>query len=142
MARVEIKLQNGASVPKYQTSGAAGFDLCATEDCTLGANEVKLVSTGLSVAVPEGYELQVRSRSGLAVKSKLVVLNSPGTVDSDYRGEVKVILANLGSTPFNVLRGDRIAQGVIAPVVKADFVVVDELSATQRGSGGFGSTGV
>lgn len=142
MPLVPIKLQNGATIPKYQTVGAAGFDLCATEDCTVAAGDVKLIDTGVSVAIPEGYEIQVRSRSGLAAKNKLFVLNSPGTVDEDFRGILKVILANFGSVPFNIIKGDRIAQGVLAPVAKANFIEVSELPQTQRGSGGFGSTGV
>jgi dUTP pyrophosphatase len=128
--------------PEYKTSGASGFDLCALKDYTIPAGGVSLIGTGLFMAVPDGYELQVRSRSGLALKNKVIVLNSPGTVDADYRGEIGVILANLGPTEFNVLKGDRIAQGVLCPVEKALFVPVQELPTSKRGSGGFGSTGL
>lgn len=148
------KLQKDAIIPKYQTAGAAGFDLHAAMESTnvdgqtvynqiyIPSGESKIVPTGLSVEVPEGYELQVRSRSGLASKNKVTVLNSPGTVDSDYRGPLGVILYNGGPTAFWISHGDRIAQGVIAPVVQVDFEEAEELSDTVRGSGGFGSTKV
>jgi dUTP pyrophosphatase len=132
----------GSELPKYQTSGSAGFDLAAAESKTIAPGAVALVKTDLKVAVPEGYELQVRSRSGLALKNGVFVLNSPGTVDADYRGTVGVILANFGHESFVVAPGDRIAQGVINKVEQVSFVKVDSLDATERGAGGFGSTGV
>jgi dUTP pyrophosphatase len=142
MVNVQVVLGPNATLPEYKTCGASGFDLCADADYTLAPGEVKLVGTDLSVAIPEEYELQVRSRSGLALKNKVVVLNSPGTVDADYRGTVGVVLANLGIFPFSISKGDRIAQGVLCPVYKAHFVPVQELPTSKRGSGGFGSTGV
>lgn len=131
-----------AIMPRYQSDGASGFDLHATENITIGAGKRAIVSTGLAVAVPEGYELQVRPRSGLAAREKVTVLNTPGTVDADYRGEVKVILINHGSDGFRVEIGDRIAQGVVCPVVRAELVEVETLDDSVRGDGGFGSTGV
>lgn len=149
--KIEIKkLHPDAVIPQYATPGAAGFDLVAVEDVTLYPGDTALVKTGLSVAVPAGYELQVRPRSGLSFKSPLRVANAPGTVDSDYRGEVCVIIDNIRPVPPNVDRnlypyairkGDRIAQGVICEVFQAEFEEVATLSDTQRGSGGFGSTG-
>ena len=144
MKKVIIKIKRvspDAVLPCYKTQGSSGMDLCSTEKLDIGINQVKLVSTGIAVAVPEGYEAQVRSRSGLALKG-VFVLNSPGTVDSDYRGEVKVILANFGSDVFHIEKGDRIAQLVIAPVVNAELIEVDNLDSTLRGGGGFGSTGI
>lgn len=137
------KLHPDAVVPKYQSAGASGFDLHALEDMDIKAGDTVLVKTGLSVAVPAGYELQVRPRSGMALKTNLVVANSPGTVDSDYRGEVCVIMKNsLGIKAHQkISKGDRIAQGVIVPVVQAEIEEVEELDETQRGAGGFGSTG-
>jgi len=139
---VKIKRVNSDAVmPIYQTSGSSGMDLCSTERLDIGINEIKIVNTGIAVAVPEGYEAQVRSRSGLALKG-IFVLNSPGTVDCDYRGEIKVILANFGSDVFHIEKGDRIAQLVIAPVIWAELVEVNDLDSTLRGGGGFGSTGI
>ena len=148
------KLKENAIIPKYQTAGAAGFDFHSAEEGSeyalgvklengvmLKPGEVKLISTGLSVEIPPGYELQVRPRSGLAIKNKITVLNSPGTVDSDYRGEIKIILYNAGDQPYLIAKGERIAQGVISPVIQAVFTEVDNLSNTERNSGGFGSTG-
>ncbi len=131
-------------LPRYQTDGAAGMDLLADIDgeWTLLPMERRAIPTGLAVAVPPGFEGQVRPRSGLALKSGVTCLNSPGTIDSDYRGEVQVILANLSTTPFSLRRGERIAQLVLAPVVRAVLVEVEVLPVTTRGSGGFGSTGV
>jgi len=135
----------GLPLPAYETPGAAGMDLRAAlpEDApvTLAPGERQMIPTGLSMAIPEGYEVQVRPRSGLAAKHGLTCLNSPGTVDSDYRGELKVILINLGQEPFVVRRGERIAQMVAAPVTRAVFQEVDALPETARGEGGFGSTG-
>ena len=131
----------GLPLPSYASAGAAGMDVVAAEDMTLAPGARHAVATGFAIAIPEGYEVQVRPRSGLALKHGITCLNTPGTIDSDYRGEVKVILANLGSEPFEVRRGERIAQLVPAPVLRAAFVEVDELGSTERGSGGFGSTG-
>lgn len=135
----------GLPLPAYETSGAAGMDLRAAVDesapVTLAPGGRALIPTGLSIAVPAGYEAQVRPRSGLALKFGVTCLNSPGTIDADYRGEVGVILANLGAEPFVVRRGERIAQMVIAPVVQARLLEVEDLDETERGDGGFGSTG-
>jgi dUTP pyrophosphatase len=140
--QVQIKkIHPDAVVPKYQTAGAAGVDLCSIEDVSIGEGDKALVATGLSMAIPKGWEGQVRPRSGLAAKSALTVLNSPGTIDSDYRGEVKVILINHGHGVFHVRKGDRIAQMVFALVGRADFAEVEDLESTGRGAGGFGSTG-
>lgn len=134
----------GLDLPAYATDHAAGMDLCAavTNDIVLMPSERKLIPTGLSIALPEGYEAQIRPRSGLALKNGLSVLNSPGTIDADYRGEVQIILANLGSEPFTITRGMRIAQMVVAAYTRVVWDQVDTLSETQRGAGGFGSTGV
>ncbi len=131
----------GLPLPSYATAGAAGLDVVAAEDRILSPGERHAVSTGFAIAIPEGHEIQVRPRSGLALKHGITCLNTPGTIDHDYRGEVKVILANLGSEPFQIRRGERIAQLVPAPVLKAQFDEVDELDDTHRGIGGFGSTG-
>ena len=131
----------GLELPAYATAGAAGMDVLSAEDVTLAPGERWPVATGLAVAIPHGYEIQVRPRSGLALKHGIGVPNSPGTIDSDYRGELKVILINHGQAPFEVRRGDRIAQLVLAPVVRASWLKVDDLDQTQRGEGGFGSTG-
>ena len=139
-----IRLSHGADlpVPAYATDGAAGMDVVAAEAVVLAPGERYAVATGFAMAIPEGYEVQVRPRSGLALKNGVTCLNTPGTIDSDYRGEVKVILANLGNAPFNIARGDRIAQLVPAFVQRATLNEVSNLDATVRGSGGFGSTGV
>lgn len=133
----------GLPLPAYASAGAAGLDLCAANQAplTIAPGGRALVPTGLCIAVPEGFELQVRPRSGLALKHGVTVLNSPGTIDSDYRGEVQVILANLGEAPYTVERGSRIAQAVLAPVTRLEWRPVAELPATARGAGGFGSTG-
>ena len=135
----------GLALPAYETEGAAGMDLRAAvpEDApvTLRPGERQMIPTGLSMAIPPGSEVQVRPRSGLAAKHGLTCLNSPGTVDSDYRGELKVILINLGAEPFVVQRGERIAQMVVAPVTRGVFQEVEVLPETARGEGGFGSTG-
>lgn len=141
---VEVKrLPHGAGLPlpAYATTGAAGMDVVAAEDVVIAPGARHAVATGLAVAIPEGYEIQVRPRSGLALKHGITVPNTPGTIDSDYRGELKVILINLGAEPFAVERGDRVAQLVFAPVVQAAWTEVAELNATGRGEGGFGSTG-
>ncbi len=132
---------DGLPLPAYASGGAAGLDVVAAETLTLAPRARAAVATGFALAIPDGYEVQVRPRSGLALKHGITCLNTPGTIDSDYRGEVKVILANLGDRPFEVVRGERIAQLVPAPVLRARFTEVAELDDTGRGSGGFGSTG-
>ncbi len=131
----------GLPAPSYATGGAAGLDVVAAEDLTLQPGARHAVATGFAIAIPPGFEVQVRPRSGLALKHGVTCLNTPGTIDEDYRGEVKVILANLGTEPFEVRRGERIAQLGPAPVLKASFEEVAELDDTDRGAGGFGSTG-
>ena len=141
---IEVKrLEHGEGLPlpAYATEHAAGLDVVAAESVTLEPGARHAVATGFAIAIPHGYEVQVRPRSGLALKHGITCLNTPGTIDSDYRGEVKVILANLGEQPFEVIRGERIAQLVPAPVIKASFTQVEALSETDRGGGGFGSTG-
>ncbi len=143
---IEIKLHrlphgDGLPVPKYATEDAAGLDIASAEDLVLDPGARHAVATGFSVEIPAGYEVQVRPRSGLAMRNGITCLNTPGTIDSDYRGEVKVILINLGSDPFEVRRGERIAQLVPAPVLRARFTESIGLAETARGSGGFGSTG-
>lgn len=142
--RVEVqRLPHGAGLPlpAYATTGAAGMDVVSAEDVVIAPGARHAVATGLAVAIPAGYEIQVRPRSGLALKHGITVPNTPGTIDSDYRGELKVILINLGGEPFAIARGDRVAQLVLAPVVQAAWAEVAELDATERGAGGFGSTG-
>lgn len=131
----------GLELPHYATVGAAGMDVLSAEDVTLAPGARHAVATGLAVAIPDGYEIQVRPRSGLALKHGISVPNTPGTIDSDYRGEVKVIMINFGAQPFEIRRGDRIAQLVLAPVTRAAWSEVEELGETVRGAGGFGSTG-
>tara|TARA_R110002096_G_scaffold44526_8_gene120282 strand:- start:98012 stop:98473 length:462 start_codon:yes stop_codon:yes gene_type:complete len=141
---VEIRRTRAdAKLPRYMSAAAAGADLSAAIDAplVLAPGDRRAVDTGLAMAIAEGYEGQVRPRSGLAIKQGLTVVNAPGTIDSDYRGEVKVLLINLGTEPVTIEPGQRIAQLIIAPVVQADFQAVTELSETVRGSGGFGSTG-
>ena len=128
-------------LPDYATSGAAGMDVVSAENVTIPAGGRHAVATGFALAIPNGYEVQVRPRSGLALKHGITVPNAPGTIDSDYRGELKVILINHGADPFVIARGDRIAQLVVAPVVQARWLEVAELNDTTRGAGGFGSTG-
>lgn len=131
----------GLALPAYATSGAAGMDVLSAEDVVLAPGMRHAVATGLSMAIPEGYEIQVRPRSGLAFKHGVTVPNTPGTIDSDYRGELKVLMINHGSEDFVIKRGERVAQLVLAPVTQARWDEVDELDDTDRGSGGFGSTG-
>ncbi|UVI39381.1 dUTP diphosphatase [Qipengyuania spongiae] len=131
----------GLDLPAYATAGAAGMDVVAAEDVSVAPGKRHAVATGFALAIPAGFEIQVRPRSGLALKHGVTVPNTPGTIDSDYRGELKVILINHGSETFAVRRGDRIAQLVLAPVVQARWNEVEELDATVRGAGGFGSTG-
>ncbi len=136
-----LPLGEGLDLPQYATEGAAGMDVVSAEDVTLPPGARHAVATGLALAIPPGYEIQVRPRSGLALKHGISVPNTPGTIDSDYRGELKVILINHGSQPFVIARGDRVAQLVLAPVTRAFWQEVSELEDTARGSGGFGSTG-
>lgn len=131
----------GLALPAYATPGAAGMDVLAAEDVTLAPGARHAVATGLALAIPEGFEIQVRPRSGLALKHGISVPNTPGTIDSDYRGELKIILINHSAEPFAIARGDRVAQLVLAPVVQAAWREVADLDDTARGAGGFGSTG-
>jgi dUTP pyrophosphatase len=132
----------GGSAPTYQTVGAAGCDLMSAVDQMIDPQSWGVVSTGLFLEIPQGYEAQVRSRSGLALRHGVFVMNSPGTIDCDFRGEIKVILANMGHHPFIVKKGDRIAQMVFSPVFQATFEMAESLTETARGTGGFGSTGL
>jgi dUTP pyrophosphatase len=146
MGEVPVQLKRlphgeGLDLPGYATEGAAGMDVVSAEDVTIAPGARHAVATGLSVAIPPGYEIQVRPRSGLALKHGISVPNAPGTIDSDYRGELKVILVNHGSEAFAIARCDRVAQLVLAPVTRAGWNEVSELEETQRGAGGFGSTG-
>lgn len=136
------------ALPHYQTAGAAGADLCANfppetraEGLTLAPLQRAICPTGLRLAIPDGYEMQIRPRSGLATRHGITLPNTPGTIDSDYRGPLGVALVNLGTEPYTIRHGDRVAQAVIAPVIRAAWAVVDALDATERGEGGFGSTG-
>ena len=143
--RIAVQLKRlphgeGLALPAYATQGAAGMDVLAAEDATIAPGQRHAVATGLSVAIPAGYEIQVRPRSGLALKHGITVPNTPGTIDSDYRGELKVILINHGAEDFAIARGDRVAQLVLAPVTQATWDEVDRLDDTARGTGGFGST--
>ncbi len=146
MNSVEIKCvkKDGVNLPSYKTSGAAGADVCAfvKSPIVIKSGKRAIIPTGLFFEIPEGYEIQVRPRSGLAAKNGVMVLNTPGTIDSDYRGELMVILANLGEEDFTVNSGDRIAQIIVAPVTQGIFTNVSSLGETERGSKGFGSTGV
>jgi dUTP pyrophosphatase len=135
------KLNTNAQIPAYQTAEAAGFDLHSTEDIIIAPGERKLIGTGLAFEIPVGYEIQIRPRSGLAYKHGITVLNTPGTIDSDYRGEIKVLLINHSNENFEIKIGERIAQAVIKEVIQATFEEVNELNETARGAGGFGSTG-
>ena len=149
LVTVEIRIRRlphaeGLPLPAYATDGAAGADLCAAVDAEMvfEPGDRAAVPTGLVLEIPEGYEAQVRPRSGLAIKAGLTIVNAPGTIDSDYRGELKVLLVNLGSDSVSVGRGDRIAQLLIAPVTRASFIESEALSLSERGDGGFGSTGM
>ncbi|MEN8140134.1 MAG: dUTP diphosphatase [Thermodesulfobacteriota bacterium] len=136
--------REGLALPRYESNRAAGMDVRAavTGAVALAPGEIKMVPTGLAVAIPTGYEIQVRPRSGLAIKHGVTVVNSPGTIDADYRGEIKIGLINLGGQPFTINRGDRVAQLVLAPVSQARLELVASLDETRRGSGGFGHTGI
>ena len=137
-----LKLHESAIIPQYSHLGDAGLDLFSIEEQTILPGETKLIRTGIAIALPEGTEAQIRPRSGLALKHSLTVLNTPGTVDSGYRGEIGVILINHGQQPFNVVPGMKIAQMVIASFIRAEIEPVEQLTKTTRGDGGFGSTGV
>ncbi len=144
MIKILIKrLSKEVSLPKYETSGSSGMDLSANIDNNINIEpgETAVIPTGLALSIPNGFEVQIRPRSGLAAKKNISVLNTPGTIDSDYRGEIKVILINLGQDSFKVEKGLRIAQMVVSPVVQAQLTEVNDLSDTVRGKGGFGSTG-
>ena len=146
MTDVAVKILphgEGLPLPAYATAGAAGMDLCAAVDApvTLQPGERSLIPSGLAIALPQGFEAQLRPRSGLALKNGVTVLNSPGTIDCDYRGELKALLINHGEAPFVVERGMRIAQLVVAPVTRASLIAVEDLDQTERGGGGYGSTG-
>ncbi len=143
--KVLVKAEKGAKIPVFKTEGSAGADVSAflpLSPITLKAGEIVSVATGLKLEIPPGYEIQVRPRSGLALKNGITVLNSPGTIDSDYRGEVRIILVNLSKNDFVINDGDRICQFVLSPVIKTEYVQTSELSETERNEGGFGSTGV
>ena len=146
MNTIEIKCvaSEGAIIPEYKTSGAAGADVYAylKEPVTLKVGKSCVIPTGVFYEIPCGYEIQVRPRSGLAAKNGITVLNTPGTIDSDYRGELQIILINLGNEDFTINNGDRIAQIIVAPVTQGNFIQVEKLSVTERGEKGFGSTGV
>ena len=140
--QIKIKLESElAKIPVYQTTGSSGMDVCSIETYTLQPGERKIISTGLSFEIPQGFEIQVRPRSGLAAKNGVTVLNTPGTIDSDYTGILKIILINLGASDFDIHVGDRIAQIVVCPVVQATLIQVTELHKTERADNGFGSTG-
>lgn len=148
MEKIELKIKKPDNydlpIPAYETKGSSGMDLRAwmEEDITLNPGEIKLVPTGISISIPRGYEAQIRPRSGLALKHGIGLVNSPGTIDSDYRGEIGIIMTNFGKEPFIIRRGDRIAQMVIARIYQARVLEVDDLDSTVRGDGGFGHSGV
>ncbi len=145
--KVQIRIKrlddkfNDIPLPSYSTSGSSGLDVRAAEETIIPANEIRLVPTNLSVEIPEGFEIQVRPRSGLAANHGISILNSPGTIDSDYRGEIKIIMMNFGKAEFKILRGDRIAQLVVSKVYKAELILSEDLEESLRGNGGFGHTG-
>jgi dUTP pyrophosphatase len=145
MTKILIKrLSDNISLPKYETEGSSGMDLTANVNKVIEIQPGKseIIPTGLALSIPKNYEIQIRPRSGLAAKNQISVLNTPGTIDEDYRGEIKVILINLGEKKFIIEKGLRIAQMVLCPIIKAELEEVDELNETKRGSGGFGSTGI
>ena len=145
MTKILIKrLSNNIPLPKYETEGSSGMDLTANVNKVIEIQPGKseIIPTGIALSIPKNYEIQIRPRSGLAAKNQISVLNTPGTIDEDYRGEIKVILINLGEKKFKIEKGLRIAQMVLCPIIKAELEEVDELDETKRGSGGFGSTGI
>ena len=144
MQEINVKIwreANTIKIPEYATPGSSGVDLCSTMYCMIKPGDQALIPTGIKLAIPEGYEAQIRPRSGLALNQKITIPNSPGTIDADYRGEVMVLLKNEGEDPFTLRFGDRIAQMVFVPVARAKFEEVKVLDETKRGAGGFGSTG-
>lgn len=148
MDKVEIKIKrisnsSDVDLPRYESEGSAGMDIraCVEKPIKLNPGEIKLVPTGLAVSIPAGYEGQIRPRSGLALKNGIGMVNSPGTIDSDYRGEIGIVMINWGSEPFTIMRGDRIAQMIIAKVYRAEINAVEDLDKTLRGDGGFGHSG-
>ncbi len=144
MQEINVKIwreANTINIPEYATPGSSGVDLCSTMYCMIKPGDQALIPTGIKLAIPEGYEAQIRPRSGLALNQKITIPNSPGTIDADYRGEVMVLLKNEGEDPFTLRFGDRIAQMVFVPVARAKFEEVKTLDETKRGAGGFGSTG-
>ena len=142
MIKILIKrLSKEVSLPKYETSGSSGMDLGSNIDANISPGKIAIIPTGLALSIPKGFEAQIRPRSGLAAKKKISVLNTPGTIDSDYRGEIKVLLYNFGKNNFEVLNGLRIAQMVLCPIVKGKLKLVKKLPKSIRGRGGFGSTG-
>lgn len=136
------RLREGAVIPSYQTEGAAGFDLHSAEGIIIEGGETAIIKTGLAFDIPKGFEMQIRPRSGISFKTPLIMKNGPGTIDSDYRGEVGIIMHNLSSEPFEVKAGERMAQGIVSPVVMVAFCEVEELSESARGTNGYGSTGI
>ncbi len=145
MEEITVKIWREAStieIPKYATPGSAGVDLCSMKYCIIKPGELAVIPTGIKLEIPEGYEGQIRPRSGLALNHRIVIPNTPGTIDSDYRGEIMIMLLNMGTEPFSLSFGDRIAQLVFVPVARAKFEPVKELTTTKRGTGGFGSTGI
>ncbi len=145
MTKILIKrLSKEVSLPKYETNGASGMDIASNnkDPIIIKPRETKIIPTGLAVAIPKGFEIQIRPRSGLAAKKQITVLNTPGTIDADYRGEIKIILINLGNEIFTIEKRSRIAQMILCPIVKAKLVEVDDLNETKRGEEGFGSTGI
>ena len=145
MQEINVKIvreANTITIPEYATPNSSGVDLCSTMYCIIKPGEQSLIPTGIKIAIPEGYEAQIRPRSGLALNQKITIPNSPGTIDADYRGEIMVLLRNDGEDAFTLRFGDRIAQMVFVPVVRAKFLDVKTLDDTKRGSGGFGSTGI
>jgi dUTP pyrophosphatase len=148
MKRVPLKIKRlenfRGEIPKYETPDSSGFDVrsCLSETINLSPGERALIPTGLSFEIPSGFEIQVRPRSGLAIKRGLTLVNAPGTIDADYRGELKIIIINLGQEPFEIKDQERVAQCVLAPIVQAELISSENLSQTDRGSGGFGSTGL
>jgi dUTP pyrophosphatase len=144
MIKVKVQMTDGASLPEYQSKGSAGADLRALlkEPVTLSPGKTKLIPTGIFIEIPEGYEAQIRPRSGLALKYGITFLNSPGTIDSDYRGEIKIIMTNFGEENFIIENGMRIGQIVFARVFKGEFIKTDELNTTERNEGGFGHSGI
>ena len=136
------KLDENVILPEYKTNGSAGMDICANENAIIQAGQIKLISTGIAVAIENGFEVQVRARSGLSTKHGITCINGIGTIDSDYRGEIGVPLINLGKSDFIINKGDRIAQLVVNKIEQPEIKVVEELDDTERGEGGFGSTGV